>query len=667
MMNKKEDYDQLIDQLLLYAHQYYDLDAPTISDHEYDRLLNLAGQIETEHPSWLRPDSPTLKVIGTVAQGFDKFQHHQPMLSLEDVFSEDELLTWMQRAQSGVQHCPWIAELKVDGLACSLHYEDGVFMSGATRGDGNIGEDVTENLRQITSLPQNLRQPLEGHLEVRGEVLMTKQRFFDLNQLQEEQGKPVFANPRNAAAGTLRQLNSRIVAERGLSLFCYYVQSPEKWGLETQQQCLEFLRSLGFPVQDHEQVVTDVAQIHDFLIHWEQAKNQLPYATDGVVFKLNDLSLWKQLGQNAKTPKWAVAYKFPPQEKATDLREIVISVGRTGVLTPVAIFDPIWLSGTKVSRASLHNSDEIGRLKLFVGDRIVVRKAGEIIPEVVRVDEKARPANAIPFQMPTFCPACGHQAVQQKGQIAWRCVNPSCPAQLVAKIVHFASRSAMNIQGLGEKIVQKLVDYQLITSLADLYDLTVEQLVPAEKARKIPGFERKSAEKLCHHIQLSKNQPLSKLLVALSIDGIGASTAKDLAQHFGTLDQLRKATFDQLQAIDGLGPVVANSLQSFFSDPQTQKLLQQLEQRGIRTDEPAQQKGGSLQGKIFVFTGSLGTMTREQASNLVLERGGKVSFSVSSKTTYLVTGDSAGSKLTKAQELGVQQLTPEQFLEMVES
>lgn len=666
-METKEAYDALVDQLNDYAYQYYVLDAPTISDDHYDGLLRQVKEIEAAHPDWRRLDSPTQRVGGALAEGFEKHRHSRPMLSLEDVFSLDELGDFMTRAQKDSGDQEWVAELKIDGLAVSLVYEDGLFVKGATRGDGAVGEDVTENLRRIPSLPLKLHNAPKGQLEVRGEVYMSKASFLALNQAQEAAGLPLFANPRNAAAGTLRQLDSSVVARRKLSLFVYYLVEPSKQGCQTQWQVLEWLKNCGFPVQQDNKVIHGLTEAQQWIDRWAEEREGLSYATDGMVFKLNHLSSWDQLGATAKTPRWAVAYKFKPEEAQTQLKEVIVSVGRTGNLTPVAIFDTVWLAGTQVSRASLHNGDEVKRLDLHLGDQVLVRKAGDIIPEIVAVVPDARPLDAIAYELPPYCPACGARAHQQEGTVALRCLNPNCPAQALARIRHFASRSALDIRGLGDKLAEKLIEEGLLENVADLYDLTLEDLVPRDKSKKIPGIDTKTAQNLLDQIRQSKEAPLARLLIGLSIDGVGSAMAKELAGHF-SLDSLASASLDDLLAIDGMGPVVGQSILDFFAEESTRALIERLKKAGlVATSQAPQtsQSSGPLSGSTIVFTGSLGSMTRDEATALAEQAGAKVSSSVSKKTTYLVSGDASGSKLDKAKALGVKVLTPEQFFDLI--
>lgn len=670
-MSSKEAYDELVDRLNEYARQYYVLDAPTIPDDEYDRLLRTLKDMEAGHPQWMRSDSPTVRVGGAVSEGFVKYRHRRPMLSLEDVFSGDELRSRMARAERECGQTAWVGELKIDGLAVSLTYENGFFISGATRGDGVVGEDVTENLKRIASLPLKLRNAPSGRLEVRGEVYMSKKAFAMLNAAQEEAGLAPFANPRNAAAGTLRQLDPSVVAKRRLGLFCYYLVDGPTYGVKNQNDALEQLRAWGLPVQQANQRVQGAEQALEWISYWEKKREELPYATDGMVFKLDSFAAWDALGANAKTPRWAVAYKYAPEEAQTRLREVVVSVGRTGVLTPVAIFDPVQLAGTTVTRASLHNGDEVQRLNLHLGDTLRVRKAGDIIPEVVGVVEDSRPPDAVAWRLSPFCPACGALARRQEGQVALRCLNLSCPAQALGRIAHFAGRGAMDIRGLGEKLIQKLIDAGLVRTVADLYHLTEYDLLPGEKERKIDGVERKTALNLLAALEMSKSRSLERLLVALSIDGVGGAAAKTLVRHFGTLASLQAATLEDFERVDGVGPVTAAALATFFAAGDNRSLLADLKAVGLeacsdRIYEGTRSQNGVLAGQTFVFTGSLGTMTREQASEIVESLGGKVAGSVSKKTTYLVSGEASGSKLDKARSLGIPVLSPKEFFDLIE-
>ena len=661
----RESYHHLVDELNHHGYLYYVLDAPEIEDDQYDALMQELLKLEKTHPEWIRADSPSRRVGGAVLDSFQKVTHSQPMLSLEDVFSKEELHEWLSRAAQGVEKewIPWCCELKIDGLAVSLIYEDGLFVQGSTRGDGHVGEDVTENLRTIKDLPLRLSGNVPGHLELRGEVYMSKDGFAKLNAEREEAGQPLFANPRNAAAGSLRQLDPSIAAKRNLRLFVYYLQAPENRDLHSQSEILTWLKERGLPVQNAWSVVQTGSQASEFIDEWEQKRYGLPYATDGVVFKSEIIDYWSVLGNNVKTPRWSVAYKYPPEERQTRLESIEISVGRTGALTPVANLQPVLISGTIVKRASLHNEDEIQRKDIRVGDMVWVRKAGEIIPEIVRVEVKERTGSECVFSMPQVCPVCGATVVRLPDEAACRCPNKSCPAQLTQGLIHFASRQGMNIQGLGESLASQLVQSGLVRQFSDLYTLRVEPLIKLER------MGEKSAVKLLTAIEKSKERPLRFLLTALGIREVGAGVAAELAKQFGSEEALASADEERLALINGVGPSIARSVKAFFEETHNQEMLFKLRAAGVCMKEamPARTDEGPLSGKTFVFTGELSRMSRPKAQELVASLGAKASNSVSKKTSFVVVGSEPGSKAEKARTLGVTILDEEAFFSMIEN
>ncbi len=661
----RESYHHLVDELNHHGYLYYVLDAPEIEDDQYDALMQELLKLEKTHPEWIRADSPSRRVGGAVLDSFQKVTHSQPMLSLEDVFSKEELHEWLSRAAQGVEKewIPWCCELKIDGLAVSLIYEDGLFVQGSTRGDGHVGEDVTENLRTIKDLPLRLSGNVPGHLELRGEVYMSKDGFAKLNAEREEAGQPLFANPRNAAAGSLRQLDPSIAAKRNLRLFVYYLQAPENRDLHSQSEILTWLKERGLPVQNAWSVVQTGSQASEFIDEWEQKRYGLPYATDGVVFKSEKIDYWSVLGNNVKTPRWSVAYKYPPEERQTRLESIEISVGRTGALTPVANLQPVLISGTIVKRASLHNEDEIQRKDIRVGDMVWVRKAGEIIPEIVRVEVKERTGSECVFSMPQVCPVCGATVVRLPDEAACRCPNKSCPAQLTQGLIHFASRQGMNIQGLGESLASQLVQSGLVRQFSDLYTLRVEPLIKLER------MGEKSAVKLLTAIEKSKERPLRFLLTALGIREVGAGVAAELAKQFGSEEALASADEERLALINGVGPSIARSVKAFFEETHNQEMLFKLRAAGVCMKEamPARTDEGPLSGKTFVFTGELSRMSRPKAQELVASLGAKASNSVSKKTSFVVVGSEPGSKAEKARTLGVTILDEEAFFSMIEN
>lgn len=665
-MSDRARYDELVETVNENSYLYYVKDAPVLSDFEWDQLMNELLSIEREHPDWIRPDSPSRRVGGTALDAFEKVTHQIPMLSLEDVFSPEELTGWLARAEKEIgSQSEWCCELKIDGLAISLIYQDGVFVRGATRGDGHVGEDVTANLRTVRSLPLKLRGSVPGLLEVRGEVYMDKTSFEALNRRREEAGEALFANPRNVAAGSLRQLDPTVTSQRNLQVFLYYVMNPHERGFETQSDCLNWMASVGLPVQPAWRVSRGTAEAAQFVEEWRDRRFDLSYGTDGVVFKANKLFDWDLLSATSRTPRWAVAFKYPPEEKTVHLDAIDVSVGRTGVITPVAIFQPVVLSGTNVSRASLHNGGEIARKDIHVGDWITVRKAGEIIPEVVKSDASRRDGTQTPFIMPERCPSCGHPVVQLQGEAALRCQNVSCPAQMLARLVHFASRGAMDVRGLGEALAQQLLSSRLVVTLADLYRLTADQLAGLER------MGEKSASSLVQALEGAKKRPLDRLLVALGIPLVGPSAARALVGRFGSLEAIGQATEDELSKVEGIGPAIAGSVASWLADSANRALLQDFSSLGLEactSREPTQPaQPGPWTGQVIVFTGEMASMPRSQASELARGLGAKVTGSVSSKTTLLVAGEAAGSKLDKANSLGIPVISEEEFLSRLQA
>ncbi len=645
---------------------YYVQDSPEIGDDAYDALMLRLLQLEREHPSLANGNSPTHKVGGFPRKEMVRVSHTSPMLSLENAFTERELLDFLERVSRGLdgRNPDVVCELKIDGLAVSLLYEDGEFIRGATRGDGQIGEDVTENLRTIRGVPKTLPVPVRGTLEVRGEVVMKKAEFEKLNREREEAEEPLFANPRNAAAGSLRQLDPAVTKSRRLDIFLYQVLQPAQQGLSTQSGVLEWLGDHGFPVQKSDRVCRNSREVLAFIEEFREKRHGLPYGTDGVVIKVDTLLDWESLGGTAKSPRWAIAFKYPPEEKLSRVLEIRISVGRTGALTPVAILEPVALSGTLVQRASLHNQDEIARKDVRVGDSVVVRKAGEIIPEVVRVEVEARSGVERPFAMPGECPDCGSPVVQLPGEVAIRCPNRSCPAQIKEGILHFGSRNGMDIRGLGEKVVEQLVDQGLAGDLADLY------ILPVEKLASIDRMGRKSAENLSKAIAESKRKPLSKLLAALGIRYVGSKAAEILARALKSMNGLFLANEEELSSLEGIGPRIAASVVSFFRDPHNRAMVEKLQRAGVNMEEPQEKiglRGGPLEGKRIVFTGELAALSRSQAQALVKERGAFPVETVSRKTDFVVVGDNPGSKAGKARELGVEILDEKTFFRLLDA
>lgn len=650
------------------AALYYEEDAPEISDREYDLLLRELQKIEAKHPELVTPDSPTHRVGGAPRDGFVKVRHAVPMMSLDNALTRQELESFYTKlSQSlGGGACAVTCEPKIDGLAVSLVYENGIFVRGATRGDGTIGEDVTANLRTIRKLPLELAIKAEGIIEIRGEVCIDKKSFALLNAEREEAGEPLFANPRNAAAGSLRQLDPKVTARRKLKVFLYQVVEAEKLGIETQYDMLQWIKAAGLPVQGAEARVSSVFAINNYLDEWAEKRFEHPIDTDGVVVKLDDLRERELLGATAKAPRWAIAYKFPPEEKLTLLKDIEVTVGRTGALTPTAILEPVHLSGTTVQRASLHNQDEIDRKDIRIGDMVWVHKAGEIIPEIIRVDFAERPEGTAPYHIPEHCPACGSIAVRLTGEAAVKCPNKSCPAQIKEAITHFASRRAMNILGLGEKIVSQLVDTGLVKTVADLYSLTTRDLARLER------MGEKSAENIAESIEGSKTRPLGALINALGIPGVGERTAEELAAHFRSIQALAEsaAAYDgRLEAMEGIGPAMSESISVFFSEPHNKDTIERLILAGVRME----MEGPVLDKSVlpwnnlkFVLTGELSSMTRDEAAKRISLLGGQMVGSVSKKTDFVVVGDSPGSKFLKAKELNVAILDEGAFIKKLE-
>ncbi len=656
--------EALRDELNHHAYLYYVLDSPVVEDDVYDSLIKELVHLEELFPEFDDPDSPTHRVGGAALDRFEKVVHESPLLSLDNALSKEELWPFFDRVSEalGLAGLEYICELKIDGLAVSLLYEDGVFVRGATRGDGRIGEDVTANLRTIRSLPLKLREAIPGRLEVRGEVLMTREQFAALNEEREEAEEPLFANPRNAAAGSLRQLDPSVTASRKLSIFLYHLIDPEAYGLENQSQILVWLLRLGFPVQKAWCVCKDRKDVDGFIEKWRENRFHLPYATDGVVVKVNQVGLWKDLGTTAKAPRWAVAFKYPPEEKVSRILEIEVSVGRTGTLTPVAHLEPVHLAGSIVKRASLHNEDEIRRKDVRVGDRVRVRKAGEIIPEVVSVVLEDRDGSEKVFNMPETCPACGSPVVRIPGEVALRCPNrASCPAQLREGIAHFASRAAMDIRGLGTKLIAQLVERQMVRNMADLFALRRDDLLTLNR------MGNKSVENLLQAIEKSKSRSLSQVMTALGIRLVGQKVADILANNFRSIEKLRNTPEEELSTIDGVGPKIAASIRAFFHDKANEEMLRHLEEAGVTMAVAEEVEEGPVpfEGKRFVFTGELQSMTRDNAEGIVKKLGGDFSSSVSRKTSIVVAGPGAGSKLQKARELGVTVIDEDEFLKMI--
>lgn len=656
-MNKAEAekrIKELSELLEKYSYQYYVLDSPEISDYDFDMLMQELKKLEAEFPELVLPTSPTQRVGGIALSKFDKVPHAVQMASLQDVFSFEQVEAFVTRCREELGKTEFSVEPKIDGLSVSLEYENGVLVRGSTRGDGFVGEDVTSNIRTIHSIPLKLENAPE-FLEVRGEVYMPRSSFFELVEQQELNDETPFKNPRNAAAGSLRQKDSRITAKRKLDIFIFNVQQVRGEEFTSHSQSLDRLKELGFKTIPSYKVFTDYSDIEDEIKRIGVDRSEFSFDIDGVVIKVNDLAQRDIMGATAKTPKWAVAYKYPPEEKETKLLDIEVNVGRTGAITPVAVFEPILLAGTSVSRAVLHNQDFIDEKDIRIGDTIVVRKAGEIIPEVLR--SVSHSEGSVPFRLPAVCPVCGTPSVRDEGESALRCPNMECPAQLLKNMIHFASKNAMNIDGLGEANMKLLVEKELVSSPADLYLLRKEQLTGLER------FADRSAENLINAIQASKNNEADRLLHALGIRNIGQRAAVLLCEKFGSIDSLMAADKDDIMSIEGFGDVMAESVYDSLREPHMAELISRLREYGVNmTYSKKASSDDRFAGMTFVLTGTLPTMKRDEAKALIESFGGKVSGSVSKKTTFVVAGEDAGSMLTKAQELGVEILSEEDLL-----
>ncbi len=652
----KSEYEQLCKQAEQHNFNYYVLDDPTIEDDEYDRLMRRIKEIEAENPEIVSESSPTQHVGGYAINTFEKVTHEVQMGSLQDVFSEGELYEFDERVKKAVGKAVYCVEPKIDGLSVSLEYKDGVFVRGSTRGDGFVGEDITKNLKTIKSIPMVLSEKIP-FIEVRGEVYMPKADFEKLVRKQLENDEQPAKNPRNAAAGSLRQKDSRVTASRGLDIFVFNLQRIEGRELTCHSESLDYMKSLGFNVIDGYKTFDNIEDAVSRIMEIGENRQSYSYDIDGAVIKVDNFELRNELGSTAKVPKWAVAFKYPPEEKETKLLDIEINVGRTGALTPVAVFEPVWLAGTTVSRAVLHNQDYIDSKDIRIGDIIAVRKAGDIIPEVVRSVSHAE--NSEPFVIPHICPVCHGKAERAEDEAVIRCVNIDCPAQLLKNIEHFASRPAMNIDGLGEAVVKQLVENRLISTVADLYSLQQQDL------EMLPGFAKVSASKLIANIENSKTNSPDRLLFALGIKGIGQKNAQLLMKHFGSIEKLSETSPEEISAVENFGDILANNIFTALHEPHMTELIERLKSYGVNTVYQSDVKSDKLAGLIFVITGTLPDMTRDEAKTLIEQNGGKCSGSVSRKTSYVLAGEEAGSKLTKAQQLGVTVISQQQLIEMI--
>lgn len=654
--------EELRVQLDRWSREYYVLDQPTVEDYIYDKTYAELVAIEEQYPDLINADSPTQRVGGKILSSFEKVTHDIPLYSLNDVFNKEELLAFDQRVQKAIgRPVDYCCELKIDGLSVSLRYENGEFVRGATRGDGSVGENITENLKTVRSVPIKLKEPMS--IEVRGECFMPKRSFVKLNQKNEEEGKPVFANPRNAAAGSLRQLDSKITAKRNLDTFLYTVADFGPMQATTQYEALEELDKIGFHTNHEKRLCHSIDEVWAFIEEYHEKRKDLPYEIDGIVIKVNDFSLQDQLGFTVKAPRWATAYKFPPEEVETVIEEIEWTVGRTGVVTPTAIMTPVRVAGTTVSRASLHNGDYIQMKDIRLNDTVQIYKAGDIIPEVAQVILDQRPKDSEPYKMPEHCPVCHSELVHLDEEVALRCINPKCPAQMKEGLNHFVSRNAMNIDGLGPRVLEQMYDKKLVADVADLYKLTEEELLTLDKIKE------KSANNILTAIDNSKENSVERLIFGLGIRHVGAKAAKILAEHFGDLETLSRSDFESIIQLDTIGDIIADSVVTYFDNEEVHELMEELKQAGVNLEYKGirstqlKEVESPFKNKTIVLTGKLTRFTREEAKETIENLGGKVTGSVSKKTDIVVAGEDAGSKLTKAQELGVEVWTEDQMTE----
>lgn len=657
-MEAKTRITELTEQLNYYAKKYYTDDAPEITDYEYDMLLRELKALEEEYPQYVLPHSPTRRVGGAPLSKFESVVHGYPMDSIQDAFSYDELYDFDKRVRDAVGSAEYVVECKIDGLSVALEYENGIFVRGATRGDGAEGENVTQNLRTIGAIPLKIDDAPQ-RLVVRGEVYMPKKVFADLNAIREEEGQPLFANPRNAAAGSLRQLDPKITAERKLSIFVFnHILSSE--GMKpTHAESLTYLKEKGFTVSPSYKVCTTMEEAIKEIERINDLRPTLPFDIDGAVIKVNDLSQRDVLGTTVKYPRWSIAFKYPPEQKETVVREIKVNVGRTGILAPLAELDPVTVAGSVIARATLHNKDFIAQKDVRVGDTVVIQKAGDIIPEIVRVVKEKRPADAVPFVMPDVCPVCGQKTVCDEGSPVTRCVNTDCSAQLVKNIVHFVSKDALDIEGFGPSQVERFVQEGIIKSAADIYSIKEEDVNTLE------GWGDKSAKNLVAAIETSKTRPLARVIYALGIREVGQKASKLLADEFGSMDALKTATVDDLTAVGDIGQVTAEYIIGYFANPKNLEFIDRLADIGLTMKEEKQVVGDKFKGLTFVLTGTLPSYTREEASEIIESLGGKTSSSVSKKTSYVLAGEKSGSKEEKARALGVPVINEEEFKEMI--
>ena len=645
-----------------YNYQYYVLDNPTVSDQEYDRLMQELQSIEAKHPEWLTPDSPSQRVGGQVLENFTKITHQRMMLSLGNIFNEDELREFDDRIREVYPQVEYCCELKIDGLAVSLVYADGRLDYGATRGDGTVGEDITHNVKTIKSIPLSI--PYDGDFEVRGEIYMPKKSFNKLNEQRKESGEPLFANPRNAAAGSVRQLDSSIAAKRGLDAFLYMVPTASEVGCKTHKESLEYISKLGFKTNPMTRVCKDIKEVWAFIQEMTEKRSSLPYEIDGIVIKVNNIEWQERLGYTAKVPKWAIAYKFPAEEVTTKLTDIIFTIGRTGQITPNAVLEPVRVAGSTVQRATLHNEDNVKHKDIRIGDYVVIRKAGDVIPEVVRSLKERRDGTEKKFHMIETCPTCGSKLVRKDNEAAYYCTNEHCDSKKIEQIIHFASRDAMNIEGLGDKIIEQFYNLGFVRRIEDIYDLKTHE----QEIMDIEGFGKKSMDNLIQAIEKSKENSMEKLLFGLGIKGIGAKMADNLSKEFKSMDNLLNASTAKLLSIKDVGDTIVQSINRFRSQQASLQLIQNLKDIGLNMDylkETELLQESIFNGKTVCLTGTLESMTRNQMKEYLARLGANVTGSVSKKTDYVIAGRDAGSKLDKANQLGVTVLSEDQFKEEV--
>ena len=643
------------------SYNYYVLDDPKITDQEYDAYYRELETIEKLHPEWVLDTSPTKKVGGEVIDEFKKVEHTIPMLSLGDVFNEDEIIEFLQRIENSGVHSNYVCELKIDGLSVSLHYEKGILVRAATRGNGVIGEDITHNVKTIKSIPLKLKQPLD--IEVRGEIYMSKETLEKINKERVSKGEKPLQNPRNAAAGSIRQLDSKIAAKRNLDAFLYHLPNPEDFGIKTHHEALEFMKSLGFKTNPNNRIVKNINEVMAYIHEKGEIRKDLPYDIDGVVIKVDNLKDQQTLGFTARTPRWAIAYKFPAEEVLTKLNDILFTVGRTGKITPNAILDPVQLMGSTISRATLHNEDYVIKKGLMIHDTVSIRKAGDVIPEVVEAKIERRTGKEIPFKMITNCPICDAKLIKKEGEVDYYCPNPNCPARHIESFIHFVSRPAMNVDGLGDRLMEDLYNFKFISTIPDIYRLSSKK----DDLTKLEGYGEKSVTNLLNAIEVSKSNSLERLLFGLGIKNVGKEKAKILAKTYKNMDNLSKATYDELVEIPDIGPIIAKNIVDYFSNEDNLKIIEELKELGLNMEYIGEELklNEDFLDKSFVLTGTLTKLTRDEAKALIENAGGKTVGSVSKKTYAVIVGDNPGSKYDKAKELNIPIWTEEEFLEKI--